>query len=260
MKINRRKFLKVSAIAVCAVAVGGGVVYTLSRDSDPLKDIYESMEKVLATRFGQDRTSALMKDIQQEYQTLTLEVPSIGGEESFFYEWQPMVVYFLAAYRVLKPLNQTVEQVGKIIYETYEDVANHPKWLLRLIGSFKYDKGYIERLREAATESQKRQYPENWVCTFVEGDGEEFDYGFDMTECFVCKFYHALGADELIPYICLGDYAVSKAFDRGLVRYRTLAEGAEVCDFRYKKGRETFVYPLRDGWPPKFLNVKAGHS
>jgi hypothetical protein len=36
------------------------------------------------------------------------------------------------------------------------------------------------------------------------------------------------------------------------VRYHTIAEGDGKCDFRYKKGRETFVYPLRKGWPPKF--------
>jgi hypothetical protein len=56
------------------------------------------------------------------------------------------------------------------------------------------------------------------------------------------------------------DGVVSKAFDRGLVRYKTLAEGAEVCDFRYKAGRETFLYPLRDGWPPRFLNVETQHK
>lgn len=34
----------------------------------------------------------------------------------------------------------------------------------------------------------------------------------------------------------------------------SIAEGAEKCDFRFKKGRATFVYPLRKGWPPDFHN------
>ena len=50
----------------------------------------------------------------------------------------------------------------------------------------------------------------------------------------MCKFYQANEAGELSPYICLSDYVVSKAFDRGLVRYQTIAEGAAKCDFRYK--------------------------
>lgn len=71
----------------------------------------------------------------------------------------------------------------------------------------------------------------------------------------ICKFHHAQGADELAPYLCLSDHVVSEAFDRGLVRYKTLAEGADVCDFRYKNGRATYVHPLRDGWPPKLSNT-----
>ena len=60
--------------------------------------------------------------------------------------------------------------------------------------------------------------------------------------------------------MCLSDEVVSRAFNRGLVRYKTIAEGAETCDFRYKRSRETFVYPLRDGWPPQFMNEQAEQS
>jgi hypothetical protein len=125
------------------------------------------------------------------------------------------------------------------------------------VGSLRYGEGYVDRLRAAAAESQRRRYPGDWVCRFVEGDGETFDYGLDVTECGICTLYHAQGADELAPYMCLSDYVVSCTFDRGLVRHETIAEGAEVCDFRYKKGRETFVYPLRAGWPPRFIDKKA---
>ena len=157
--------------------------------------------------------------------------------------------------RCSSPLGQTVEQAGRIIYETFETMADHPAWMLRLVGGLKYGEAYVERLRTAAVASQQRRYPGDWVSTFVEGDGETFDYGLDISECGICKFYHAQGAGELAPYMCLSDYVVSRAFDRGLVRYKTIAEGAEVCDFRYKQGGETFVYPLRDGWPPDFLQV-----
>jgi hypothetical protein len=253
MKINRRNFLKLSAVTAGTAVLGGGVGYALFRDPDPLADFYASTEKVLCTRFGQSRAKMLVQDIRREYEALTPKMPTIGGEENVFTEWLTYGVYYLAVYRVLKCLGQTVEQVARLIYETYEVMADRPKWLIRLVGSLKYGAGYVERLRDAAAKPQERRYPGDWVCTFVEGDGETFDYGLDVTECGICKLYHAHGADELAPYMCLSDYVVSQAFDRGLVRYKTIAEGAEVCDFRYKKGRETFVYPLRDGWPPKFI-------
>jgi len=254
-KINRRSFLKLSAMTAGTAIVGGGVGYALLRDPDPLADFYASTEKVLCTRFGQSRAKGLVHDIRREYEALTLEAPTIGGEDNIFTEWLTYGVYYLAVYRILASQDQSVEQVGRIIYETYETMADRPRWLIDLVGSLKYGQGYVERLRPAAVESQQRGYPEDWGCTFVEGDGETFDYGLDITECGICKFYHAQGADELAPYMCLSDYVVSQAFGRGLVRYKIIAEGAVVCDFQYKQGRETFVYPLRDGWPPNFIQV-----
>ena len=160
-------------------------------------------------------------------------------------------------YRVLKARGQTTEEVGKIIYEAFEATVDLPGWLCGVVGRLKYGKKNEERWRAQAGESQKHQYPGDWVFTFVEGDGQEFDYGLDFTECGICKYYHTQGADELTPYLCLMDGVVSKSFGLGLVRHMTLAEGADICGFRYKAGRETFLYPLRDGWPPKFLNEKA---
>lgn len=255
--MNRRKFLKVSAITAGTVAIGGGAIYVITRDSDILDDHFEGTEKVLVTRFGKGRTSGLMKEIRQEYEVLTPEVPYIGGEENMFTEWLTYGVYYLAVYRILKAEGQSVEEVGKVIFDILQTMADYPKWLLRLVGSLKYNKQYVSQLKEAIARTQERRYPGDWVATFIEGDGEEFDYGIDIKECGICKFYRAQGADELAPYLCLSDYVVSDAFDRGLVRYKTLAEGANVCDFRYKKGRETFVNPLRYGWPPKFLNKEA---
>jgi hypothetical protein len=257
VKMNRRKFLKVSAITAGTLAIGGGAIYAITSDPDILDDHFEGTEKVLVTRFGKDRTSGLMKEIRQEYEALTPEVPYIGGEENMFTEWLTYGVYYLAVYRILKAEGQSVEEVGKIIFDTFQTMADYPKWLLRLVGSLKYNKQYVSQLKEAVAKTQERRYPGDWVAMFIEGDGEKFDYGIDITECGICKFYREQGANELTPYLCLSDCVVSEAFDRGLVRYKTLAEGAEVCDFRYKKGRKTFVNPLRDGWPPKFLNEGA---
>ena len=257
MKMDRRKFLKVSAITAGGVAVGGGAIHVMNRDTDILDDHFDGTQKALVVRFGRDRASRFIKDIRQEYETLAPEMPDIGGDENMFSEWLVYGVYYLSVYHVLKAGGQTVEEVGEVIYDTFKVMADYPKWLLRLVGSFKYNEKYVSQLKETTAKTQERRFPGDWVATFIEGNGEEFDYGIDITECGICKFYRAKGAYELAPYLCLSDYVVSDAFDRGLARYKTLAEGAGVCDFRYKKGRETFVNPLREGWPPRFLNEGA---
>lgn len=252
--MNRRKFLKVSAITAGAVAIGGGAIYAITRDSNILDDHFDGTEKTVAARFGRDRATGLMRDIHQELEAVAPKMPYIGGKDNMFTEWLVYGVYYLAVYQVLKAEGLTVEEVGEVIYDTFKVMADYPKWLLRLVGRFKYNEKYVSQLKEAVAKTQERRYTGDWVATFIEGDGKEFDYGIDITECGICKFYSAQGADELAPYLCLSDYVVSDAFERGLVRYKTLAEGADVCDFRYKKARDTFVYPLNEGWPPKFLN------
>jgi hypothetical protein len=256
--MNRRRFLRASAMTAGALAIGGGAIYAVTRDADILDDHFEGTKKVLVTSSGEARASDLMQAIRREHQTLVAEMPDIGGEENMFTEWLIYGVYYLAVYRVLKVEGQSVEEAGKVIFDTFQAMSHYPKWLLRLVGALRYNQQYVRRLREAAERTQERRYPGDWVAAFIEGDGEAFDYGIDVTECGICKFYRAQGAEELAPYLCLSDYVVSDAFDRGLVRYKTLAEGAEVCDFRYKKGRETFVNPLRDGWPPAFSAVTPG--
>jgi len=255
--MNRRKFLKLSAVSAGSVLTAG-LIYRLTRPSDPLHDFYKSTEKVLRAHFGKERAAGIMGEVRANHASLIPSVPYIGGKENIFTEWLTYGVYYLAVYRVLKPLGCSMNQIGEMIYKTYEDMADYPKWFLRIVGKLKYGKSYTSRLRLAAEESQKRHYPDSWVCSFVKGDGHEFDYGLDIAECGIWKFYVAHNAQELGPYMCLSDYVVSKAFDKGLVRHHTIAERGDRCDFRYKKGQETFVYPLRNGWPPgSSINVDS---
>jgi hypothetical protein len=116
--------------------------------------------------------------------------------------------------------------------------ASYPKLLAGAMGFYQMS-GFGQRpMRRAALESQERVYPADWVFRFVEGDGEAFDWGIDYTECGIVKFFRAQGAGELAPYMCLADYPVSEALGTGLIRNTTIAEGAERCDFRFKRGRK----------------------
>jgi len=250
--MNRRKFLVILATSLGGLFVSGAT-YRIFRPSDPLDPFRKSTKNVLTARFGKSRADEMMNNIKAMYASIAPSVPDIGGNQSMCTEWLDSGVYYLAVYRVLKQAGYSIDQIGEIIYRTYETMADYPKWLLNLIGRLKYGKSYMSRLKAAAAESQSRRYPASWVFTFVKGDGREFDYGLDFTECGICKFYASHQALELAPYICLSDFVINQAFNKGLVRYHTIAEGSDRCDFRFKAGSKTFVYPLRNGWPPQFL-------
>jgi hypothetical protein len=252
--MNRRKFIKISAVTLGTTMMGGGAYYIMFKDSDPLSPFYDATRKVYQKRFGDDIATTLVNETKQAYEDILPEVPYIGGKKNIFSEWLNYGAYYLGLSQALSAHGHPIDEIGRIVFDTYEAMADYPKWFLRNVGHLKYGSKYKDQLRKAAAVSQERKYPADFVSHFIDGTDKEFDYGLDVTECGICKLYTSHGADKLSRYMCLSDYVVSKAFGRGLVRYKTIAEGADKCDFRFKKGRETFVYPLRDGWPPQFID------
>ena len=81
----------------------------------------------------------------------------------------------------------------------------------------------------------------DYVYDFIPGDGKTFDYGVDYLECASCKFLAKHGATELAAYLCPVDILYREALGWGLTRTLTLAEGANKCYFRFKKGGPTNV-------------------
>ena len=68
---------------------------------------------------------------------------------------------------------------------------------------------------------------------FVDGDGKNFNWGINFHECAVHKFYKKHGGGELLPYVCMSDYAVYEHFTNvEFRRTQILAKGAKYCDFR----------------------------
>jgi hypothetical protein len=136
-----------------------------------------------------------------------------------------------------------LEDAGRLIYKMGEADLNaiHP-FVRRLIGYLWFAPFLHNRLKKlAAAASQLRKYPAGFVFSYVEGDGENFDFGIDYTECANCKFLKTQGAMELAPYACAVDIAASEILGWGLTRTMTLAEGYEKCDFRFKKEGGTNV-------------------
>jgi hypothetical protein len=196
--------------------------------------------RVLVSHYGKDLADTIVKETHNEYEELIPKLPYVGGKKNNLTKSLIQSAWALALFRALKVHGKTAEETGRMLYEMVEmQLRSYPKLLRYLVGRWYFTRYNYKKMKQQAAESQKRLYPEDWVWSFVQGDGKEFDWGIDNTECGACKFFHAQGADELTPYMCLLDFAMSKELGMGLVRTMTVAEGGEKCDFRYKRGRET---------------------
>jgi len=208
----------------------------LLRDFD--EAFAEGGRRILVSHFGDELADTILKETREEYEALIPEIPYVGGENNIWTSNLIQCTWSLALYRALKIHGKTAEEAGRISYEGVEaQLYSQPEKQRSLFGMRMFSEIGLQMLKEAAAKSQKRIYSEDWVWSFVEGNGMEFDFGTDITECAICKFFHVQGAEELAPYMCRMDFATSKAYGMGLVRTMTIAEGGKKCDFRYKRGR-----------------------
>jgi hypothetical protein len=147
----------------------------------------------------------------------------------------------MALYRTLKKQGFELREAAQVLYDIFEAfLLSFPRPLLWAYRWYHFSPFHQRRLRLGAAQSQKRQYPGDWVFTYVEGNGNIFDFGVDITECAIVKFYRTHGVEEeIVPYLCKLDHAMSKFLGLGFTRRGTLAEGAPICDCRWKRGAET---------------------
>jgi hypothetical protein len=60
-------------------------------------------------------------------------------------------------------------------------------------------------------------------------------YGFDILECGICKLFLKHDAAAFAPILCEVDKVTSSLAGLELIRSGTIANGAAICDFRFKK-------------------------
>jgi len=200
-------------------------------------------------QFDRSKIDYIVEESRREYEALIPQLPYIGGKEVSGTFNLTGSAQILAIIRPLEREGMEVHETGKIAYEMFEiyfeSMPGIKKWFAR---KFMFSKSGIKKMKRQTEKTQLREYPAGWVNEFVEGDGANFDFGLDIVECGICKFYKEQGAEEYIPYLCLGDYPQFRAFGIGMKRTQTIGNGAQKCDFRFKKGGKA-----SRGWPPDNL-------
>lgn len=201
-----------------------------------LTPLFKSAQKVLPRFFKDSQPSEFIKDVKIEFGNVLDALPYIGGKAHPFLLSYIASAAGLACVRILERYGMGVEEIGNYLYETYKDVYQTLPGLVKtILRQQEFSQTKKKKLKTYAIFSHKRQYPDDWVFKYIEGNGKSFDYGVDYTECAVLKLYQRFGAEKYMPYVCVGDFASSGALRTGLTRTTTLQFGGYCCDFRYKK-------------------------
>ena len=229
-----------------------------SRQADKLVGKYDRWLKrsggALVDRFGEETAAVMRREILDEYRRLIPEVPYIGGRRNVHSGDLSFSAWALAMYRVVVRHEGSLEDTGELLHRIIRaETGRVPRVVRWLMRRYAFSRLRQRKSENAARWSQARRYPGDWVFERIEGDGENFDFGADMTECGIVKFLHAQGADELCRYLCDLDYVQAEAMGVGLRRTKTLAWGCDRCDFRISKHGVTSA-----PWPPLFVERTCG--
>lgn len=190
---------------------------------------------------GEEQATQFIRDARQEYEELIPRIPYIGESRLLLGLFLPSSRY-LAVYRALQRQGLTLEDAGRVIFQMGAEEARAVPYIgRRIMEALWFSRWFRSLLKRRALKSQQRRYPGSFVLSYVEGDGREFAYGVDYTECANCKFLQAENAFELAPYVCATDKPVSELIGWGLTRPKTIADGFPICGFRFKKGGATNV-------------------
>ncbi|MHA2223409.1 MAG: L-2-amino-thiazoline-4-carboxylic acid hydrolase [Candidatus Thorarchaeota archaeon] len=226
--------------------------YYMRHRTSLLKDfdkVSRHVSEVLESEMSASQVNQIVTLSRKEYDRMIPLIPDIGGKKNPFHFELVGSAWLLALYRTLENRGYELREMGRIGYETMESYVDSIPSLFKFFYRFYVYSRFMKRkMRNAARKSQQREFPSDWVFEFVEGVDGEFEWGADMTERAICKFFKEKDAEKYLPYLCLGDYAMFYSFGVGMKRTKTLGIGQSHCDFRYVKG-----YKTSRGWPPESL-------
>ena len=216
-------------------------IYYLARRQELAADFLQVIKGVIQLwedEFGYEQSQVMAVQALTLFDRLIDGFPDIGGEANCMVHLIPMAAWYVALYRPMKENGKKAEDVGKLLYEVRNDreEKNPGENAHEEEERFSYQES-LEKLRKWAFSTQKRKYPADWVCTFIPGNGGDFDFGYDYTECALIKYLTAQEVPELAPYVCQIDFSDNGFLSTGFQRTKAMGYGDDICSFRYRGGR-----------------------
>jgi hypothetical protein len=234
---------------MCAKIVSNYYIKRKGRLTNDFEKQLTILSKLLREKFDEPKVNEIVNQMRAEYERIIPEIPYIGGAKN------PMTILLiggmsdLAIFRILDKEGFTLREIGQFHYELSDERNKRRVRNIEKVSAepsqYPFEQQYIDTVKPMCERSQKRDYPDDWIMDFIEGDGIAFEWGFDFHQCSIYNVYKRLGAEKYVPFICLSDFSEGNILGFGFSRTQTLGNGAPICDHRYSKNFKT-----PRAWPP----------
>ena len=208
----------------------------------------------LSKKFDNEKSEDLISQMKVEFEKILPNIPYIGGQKNPTTLVLVKCMPDLTLFRTLEKIGFSFKEIGEFHYNYVIGTHKVRKETLKQAGrdpsQYPFDPVYMDYHKKLTEETQKKLYPDDWVMDFVEGEGENFEWGWDIHECGIQKAYEKLGDEKFLPFICLGDFYEAEGLGFGFTRTESLGFGAEMCTHRFVQNAK----PPKS-WPPYELEA-----
>ena len=191
-------------------------------------------EIALQARYDRAAVQQIVSVVEREFISLVPDIPYVGGSRNPFSGLVVNAAGILAMHRALREHGITGEDFGKLLEEiAILHVEKYPRWIRMIMGRLWMSPVFRRVMDKRARFSQKRRYKGDFVYEVIPGNAS-FQWGINYLECGIVKFLHRHGEAELARQACILDYVMFPALGVTLQRTGTIAQGCEMCDFRFR--------------------------
>ncbi|PLX17597.1 MAG: hypothetical protein C0597_06950 [Marinilabiliales bacterium] len=200
------------------------------------KKFMRNGRRLIIQKYGKQKGERLLKELWITFESLIPEMPIIRTDDPALERHVILQTIYLAIYKTLKKRDEKTEDIWQLCADMIDKMFQSiPKYLKWLVGKNLFSNKEKMRIMSSAITSHVINYSEDFQFDYIVGDGNHFEYGYNMTQCPACAFYKRQNAEEFTPYVCRTGELFSKHYGYKLIRTQTLANGYKYCDFRFKQ-------------------------
>jgi hypothetical protein len=188
-----------------------------------------------------DESNSLVAEVDRRFELLSADTAFATTSRNPIDKRLDFAAYFLALIQTLEAKGLSYAEIKNICLEvTYDFVSPRnavhawlKRWPSKVIGS-PFLKPLIDVFNNKVS---KLGHPDGFRADIITDKKETYNlgYGIEIRECGICKLFQKHEAFRYASILCEVDKVTSSLAGLELIRTGTIANGAEKCDFRFRR-------------------------
>jgi L-2-amino-thiazoline-4-carboxylic acid hydrolase len=187
-----------------------------------------------------DKVEAWIAETDHHYEYISIDIQFAATSKNPIDKRLDFCAYFLAFIKTLDSQGEKFEAIRKICLEVVMEYVRPKNKFQQLVKRLpaKFIDSWLATffLKEFHKRVSGKNEP-GFVANIITDKKETYGlgYGIDILECGICKLFHKHHAHQYVSILCEVDEVTSGLAGLTLIRTGTIANGANKCDFRWKK-------------------------